>query len=215
MPRDSFYRLLEEKGFSVATGPTFSVNDESDGYPAYQNVLMQRRHHRVIQELQHFSFIAAPNIYWRNERDIREWTGWLISNENVRTVTRDFSRTKLSATFQKELDGLVRILGSLGRPVHVLLIGVAENNGITALRKLAKIGCTATIISSSPIRKAIGGRRLKITDFGNLISQKDLAFSREQLVKENLETMEEYLVSQALTLPTYKRLKSTLYNRVD
>jgi len=194
------------------TAPTFSITREDTGFPASHNVFMQRQHHKVVQEIQDHGLLAIPNIYWRDEDDIRRWQDWLGEQGNIQVVTRDFSLTKLFG-FQRELDEFISLLSGIGKPVHVLLAGVGSANGPTALRKLSHIGCTASVLSSYPIQEAvIKGCELSISISGTLFSEQNLSISREQLVFENIQVMERYLISEASSLPIYQPLKHTLPN---
>ena len=44
-----------------------------------------------------------------------------------------------------------------GRAIHVLLVGVSLKNGLIALKQLALINCTGSVITSDPIRTALSG----------------------------------------------------------
>lgn len=212
MRRDDLWQALKKHRFAAVTGPTFSITREGTGFPASHNVLMQRQHHKVIQEIQEHGLLAIPNIYWRDEDDIRRWQDWLGEQNNIQVVTRDFSLTKLSG-FQRELDEFISLLSGVGKPVHVLLAGVGPANGPTALRRLSQIGCTASILSSYPIHEAVvKGCELSISNSGTLFSEQNLSISREQLIVKNIQVMERYLISKASSLPIYQPLRDRLPN---
>lgn len=213
MRREDLWESLKRYRFAAVTGPTFSITREGKGFPASHNVFMQRRHHRVMQEVQEYGLFAVPNIYWRDEDDIRRWQDWLGTQGNVQVVTRDFSRTKRNPSFQRELAEFIKLLVELKRPLHVLLVGVGPVNGLTALRELSYIGCTVSVMSSYPIREAVTkGRELNLSTSGALSAEQNLSVSREQLILKNIQAVEDYLVDKASGLPIYQSLKRSLIN---
>jgi hypothetical protein len=101
----------------------------------------------------------------------------------------------------------------LKRPLHILLVGVGPVNGLTALRELSYINCTASITSSYPIREAVTkGRELSLSTSGALSVEQNLSVSREQLILKNIQAVEDYLVDKASGLPIYQSLKRSLIN---
>ena len=124
--RRAFFTMLQSSGFSLVTAPTFSITHEEGGYPASHNVLMQRRHHKVLNEIQEAGLISVPNLYWRNQYDVECWTTWMQAQKNLRFVSRDFSLTKSASAFTPQLEGLTKALEPLKKKPHVLLIGVGK-----------------------------------------------------------------------------------------
>ena len=213
--RNALWRLLGQRNFAAVTGPTFSVTREGHGFPApaSHNVHMQRRHHKVIEELQEHGLFAVPNLYWRDEDDLHRWQDWLKPQQSVQIVTRDFSRTKQNPAFGMELHGLCQLLSALKRPMHVLLVGVGPANGLAALQELSGIGCTGSILSSYPVREAVTkGRKLEVSASGQLLSEQDLSIPRPQLIGHNIRAMEHYFIDKVLELPIYRPLKMSLFN---
>jgi hypothetical protein len=125
--RRNFFALLRRRGFQIVTAPTFSVTDETSGFPASHNVLMLRRHHRVLREIHEAGLVAVPNLYWRAEQDRQELVAWINYND-VFAVSLDFSRSKPSSSFSQRLEDLLKVLRGLNRPVHVFLVGVGLVN---------------------------------------------------------------------------------------
>ena len=161
--RPAIYSNFEKIGFYAVTGPTFSVTDESEGRLASHNICMMLRHNRVIKELQKTKLIAIPNIYWRNEQDLREWSDWISEQDKLRYISRDFSRTKQNKTFRPQFEGLLKILKLAGKSVHVLLVGVGVRKAEYVMRMLNEINCTCSFVMGYPIMIAIlGGCRIKI-----------------------------------------------------
>ena len=208
MERKDLYRHLSALGFSGVTGPTFSITSEFDMdpiTPASHNVLMLRRHHQVVAELQLCTEAAVvPNIYWRNEQDRNRWTEWLNANVEVSIVSRDFSMTRTGLPFDRELQGFLQIIEPVNRRLHVLLLGVAAGNAYTCLRRLAAHGCTASIVTGDPIMTAInGGNRLVARSDGRLLKSHDREVERSDLALSNLHTMVDYLSDITSDLPVY------------
>jgi len=203
--RLALFKLLKFCGFTLVTAPTFSMTYEDNGYPASHNVLMQRRHHRVLYEMQHAGLEAVPNLYWRNDHNIDEWINWLEKQENLKYVSRDFSLTKPTKSFKREFNGLIKILFSIGKPLHVFLVGVGKTNGAIALRELAELGCTGSVISSYPTRVAISkGFGLNINENGSLVTVDRSTVPNGDLVSENIKFMGQYLDSLDLPLNTQR-----------
>jgi hypothetical protein len=211
--RYELYDQLEYHNFHAVTGPTFSVTDEDKGFPAFHNIIMQMRHHRVMEELQGINMLSIPNIYWRDKRDREKWAEWLAHQGDIHIISREFSRTKNPFSFPKALDEFVDFLSRVGRPFHVLLVSVGYGNGVLALQRLAEIGCTASVITSSPIREAITkGCRLEITESSKLSPIQDRSVSNGQLVLPNLRTVEQYLIRHVVDLPPYSGKQELLHN---
>jgi len=202
--RSEIYSKFEKAGFYAVTGPTFSVTDESEGRLASQNVCMMLRHNRVIQELQHTELVAIPNIYWRNERDLRKWSDWISAQDNLKYISRDFSRTKQTKTFRPHFDGLLEILRRAGRPVHILLVGVGVKKAEYVMRMLNEFACTCSFIIGDPIMTAIaGGCCIKLKKGEHLNIFKDVGSKRQGLALENMKEVEDYFVSLALDMDCY------------
>lgn len=198
MRRKAFFELLKERGFEVVTGPTYSITSEESGFPASHNIFMQRRHHRAIEEIQDAGLVAVPNLYWRNESDMERWVAWLSKQKDLYYVTFDFSRNKDATNFELELVGLMQILRLLNKPLHVMLVGVGSANGLKAIKCLSDLNCTASVVSSRPVRVAAsGGNRLQIAASGKLGSSQYKELARGELVGKNIRVMEEYLINQA------------------
>jgi hypothetical protein len=191
--RQNFYSALKNSGFSIVTGPTFSVIREETGYPAPQNIVMQNRHHKIISEIQDSGLIPAPNIYWRNELDMKNWIDWLNKNQ-ISIISRDFSMTKKGNEFNLQLEEFISIVKALNYHLHILLVGVGLKNGVVALRKLLKLNVTVSIVSHDPaITAARVGKEYKISHAGKLEKFLNKNFSRKSLVAENIKTAVTYL----------------------
>lgn len=200
--RTEFYKDIKRNRIDIVTGPTFSIYTETPERPASHNVLMQRRHNRCLLEGVMLDLQVVPNLYWRRNEDIVRWASWLRDNPGVMIVSRDFSRTKQKSAFLAHLKGLYDILKQASRPFHVLLVGVGPANARRAMRLLAEIDCTCTVITAYPVLAArSGGRRLVIRD-GKVVAEKDDA-EHDELIRANLRIMEEFLLSVAAPLPAY------------
>lgn len=202
MHRSAFFKALKHSGFLAASGPTFSINSELSEVPASHNVCMLLRHHRAVSEIQNTPLIAIPNIYWRNLQDRKKWTRWLSGNPGVRFISRDFSRTKHKAPFLKELTGLLEILKPLKRRLHVLLVGVGSQNASEVLLRLNDLGCTCSVVTADPILKGIHGKYIQLV--GRASGGPLAMATRAETVTRNLNTLEEYLLNIAASLPSYK-----------
>ncbi len=193
--RGKFFGLLAEQGFAAVTGPTFSVTDEESGFTASHNVFMQRRHHRVLQEIQESGLIAIPNLYFRNDSDLAEWVQWIVDN-GITTVSVDFSRSKPTRAFAQRLAEVLRLLYAVDRAVHVLLVGVSLKNGLIALKQLVRINCTGSIITSDPIRTAISGGAMFQLEADKVVRVQRLDLEKQVLVRANIKFSEQYLRSE-------------------
>lgn len=193
--RREFFELLAEQGFAAVTGPTFSVTDEENGFPASHNTFMQRRHHRVLQEIQGSGLTAVPNLYFRNDNDLSEWVQWIKDN-HVTTVSVDFSRSKRTQAFVPRLAEVLKLLYAVGRAVHVLLVGVGLKNGLIALKQLALINCTGSVITSNPVRAALsGGAEFQLVA-SKVTSAQRLDLDKQVLAHANIMFAEQYLRSE-------------------
>jgi hypothetical protein len=193
--RQKLFRILKERGVLFATGPTFSITDESGGFPASHNVLMQRRHNRIIKEISDSGIIPIPNVYSRDEKGIDDWANWINKNE-IQLISRDFSLTKSGRPLEKEISKLISLLlkiKSLGRKIHVILLGLGTKNSENVLRKVNKLGFTATIVSKDPVLTAINGGRLTSNKLGRISKSKDHKTQKSKLILHNIQFFTNYL----------------------
>lgn len=206
MERRKLYDRLDAHGVAAITGPTFSIASErhpESHTPASHNVLMLKRHHRVLSEIPVLtSAVAIPNLYWRDGRERREWSEWLNQNTEIHTVYRDFSRTKGEYNFPPELSGLIEILHDVDRPLHVLADGVGSGNAKTAVIRLAEQNCTCSIITSDPIHKAIWGGEMVLHP-DKLQTVENTETDKTPLALHNLKVMERHLIRVASSSPIY------------
>jgi len=209
MRRGEFYQSAAQARIAWFTGPTFSVVQEGPKIPASHNVAMLRRHSRVLQEIGEAGLPAAPNLYWRDERGRHRWVEWLHRNEQVWVVSRDFSRSKPSGPFRSHLNGLIDVVKRVDRPLHVLLVGVGPGNGGVAIRRLAEVGATCSVVTAAPIGEAMfGGKQLRRTPSGHLIASPAPGISRFDLIVPNIEAAEEHLLRITRDLPGYSVSRS-------
>jgi hypothetical protein len=202
--RSAIYSNFIKAGFYAVTGPTFSVTDESEGRLASHNICMMLRHNRVIQELQKTELVAIPNIYWRNEKDLWKWSDWISAQDELRYISRDFSRTKPKKTFKPQFEGLLKILKNAGRSLHVILVGVGPQKAEHVIRLLSNLDCTCSFVTAYPIMSAIKrGIRIKLRNGNSPVEFKDFSTKRQDLALENLKVVEDYLVNLALDMDCY------------
>ena len=105
--RRELYNALKINGFSIATGPTFSVYSQLSPkkyIPDSHSVLMLRRQNKVLQELYDYGITPVPNIYWRNNRDQNAWVNWLSQNNSIYLISRDFSSTKKGFEYENGIN---------------------------------------------------------------------------------------------------------------
>jgi hypothetical protein len=209
MPRRQFFERAATAGIAAFTGPTFSVSAESAAIPAAQNVAMLLRHHRIVAELVQARLGAIPNLYWRTSRDLDRWKNWLRRENNVTTISRDFSRTKpRSDAFHRELSGLRSIVEGAARQLHVVLVGLGPGKARIAMEHLAAVGATCSVVSAAPIMAAIKRGRAYQHGEGRVVKIGSTHQPREALALANLTIMREHLIEIASQLAPYA-------NRID
>lgn len=203
--RSVFYKTLQHCGFAAATGPTFSIITDPNEAPAAHNVCMLLRHHQVVHELEATNLIAIPNLYWRDYRDRWQWGAWLAEQENVHFISRDFSRTRDRSTFLHELAGLIEIIKLSGKTFHVFLVGVGSQKAGMTLLHLDSVGCTASVVTGSPIIKAMfGGCELKPRGAMPPDVVKNKTLPRKEIALRNLEIMEQFVLEVVSPLASYQ-----------
>jgi hypothetical protein len=191
--RQRFFATLRDAGFSIVTGPTFSVINENVGYLPPHNIVMQYRHNKIVDEIQESGLMPAPNVYWRGEHDIESWIKWLNHNRPL-IISRDFSMTKTRTGFSSELKGFMDLLNGLDYQPHVFLVGTGLKNGVNALEKLRKSGLTSSIFTQDPaLAAARAGMEYIIGPTGELQKRQNRNFSKRALVKMNIQTALTYL----------------------
>jgi len=196
MPRRQILGALQGCGFAAATGPTFSVSTLTTTgtlVPRAHNLVMQMRHHQVVNEVQEGGLTAIPNLYWEDEREQQAWIDCLKFSPAVSVVSRDFTRTRSQRAFAEKLDGLLALLSAVGRPFHVLVVGAGPAHAAGALFRLAEAGFTGSIITSDPILKASHGMGYERNAYGRLASVSRPESSIMQLSIHNMRLLEDLL----------------------
>ncbi|MEA5402113.1 hypothetical protein VB776_04250 [Arcicella sp. DC2W] len=194
------FSQLKNAGFSIGTGATYSLSNLTDiktRTPQAHNVAMLMRHHKIIDELNHSRLHTIPNIYWRDNDllELERWSQWLISNPQVKTISRDFSSTRILGTVMEKTDELINLLRKVGRPFHIMIIGTGSQIAPALLKKLFDSGHTATVITSTPIYEARNSAiRYDIVN-NKITRKKDSSKSHDELILNNLEIFEHFLLS--------------------
>lgn len=203
------FQRLASYGFELSTGATFSVTEdttEGTPVPRFHNLVMQRRHLRVVSEIQQAGLTSVPNLYWLDDREEQRWIAWFIRNHTVRYVSRDFTRTRQGAAFEEKLTALVRMLDQVGRSFHVFLVGPGPAVAAKALRFLAAHGHTSTVITSDPILQGMNGK-LYDADFRAIPAP---AKSKPDAILENIELFEKQLLDAVVNYPVAARASRNL-----
>jgi hypothetical protein len=205
MDRSKLYDRAEKHGIEAITGPTFSISSEREGdprTPAAHNVIMQKRHNKVLAEIgAQTTATPIPNLYWRGRRDRERWAEWLAENQ-VQVIYRDFTMTPQKENFRPELAGLAEILGRVGRSIHVLA-GVGISKAEWTIRRLGEEGHTCSIITSDPIYTSVIGGKQMTRESGD-IEKTESGAPRPMLAQENLGVAEDYLQNIAAELSPYE-----------
>lgn len=196
MDHGRIQEVLSRCSFAAVTGPTFSVDPSGTSQPAASSVISLLRHHRFVEEMSTGDALVVPNLYWLGARGLSRWVSWLREHESVTVVSRDFSRTKNDGdAFREQFVGLSSLLRRVSRPLHVITVGVGPAKATWAVRRLADIGCTASVVTDAPAKIALaGGRRLDYPKHGGPIRVKAFDRDRRMLVRDNLRAMERHLV---------------------
>ena len=202
MKRSRLFSAMQQAGVGVATGPTFSVYYEDA--PASHNVTMLMRHHQVMYELQRAGHFVIPNLYWRDYRDRLAWVDWLKDNPSIGIISREFAVGIKEGRFLEDLAGLIEIIQRTGRRFHVLLVGVGVRTTKAALLHLDQIGCTATVVSPSPIMEVrVRGQALEYRGINEPAEvPSDELF--ESLAIKNIHVMERFVTELAASLDSYR-----------
>lgn len=214
MERLEFYDALVASKFDAVTGPTFSINkfaseDNKTRIPDSHSAMMLNRHHRVMTELAERFCVPIPNIYWRNDKDLEKWRKWLMRNENVFCIYRDFSATK-GEDYEQFLDDLFDMVSAVDRPLHLLATGIGCARAATVVRKFADVGCKVSIISSDPIVKGNKNKALvyKGENRPDVIPMPDQKLS--EIAVANVRVMEQHLRAVTDALPTYSTTSGSI-----
>ncbi|WP_258096012.1 hypothetical protein [Salinibacter sp. 10B] len=206
MPRSMVYEMVDRHGIDGMTGPTFSISSEREGNPrtpAAQNVIMQKRHHQVVSEIEtRTAAVPIPNIYWRDLRDRKQWAQWLEDNDQIHVVSRDFTMTRQTETYRPELAGLSQILSQVDRRLHVLAVGVSMEKADWTIHRLAEAGHTCSLVTSDPLfTGAAAGKRF--VEVGEEVEKRDDPASNSELARLNLEVAERHLLDTAQEISIY------------
>jgi hypothetical protein len=204
MDRLKFYEMLHACGVQVVTAPTFSVYNDSVIWPASESVMMMLHHHRVLDELYRYGFVAAPNLFWRSSEDRRTWVAWLKDHPEVTLLSRDFSCTRDRVDQLAELHLLTEIIGTVGRRMHILLQGIGIGKASATLRELERVGATCSFVTGHPILLGRGGQSVRITKDGRPTRRRTWRLTRGNLGLRNLRKTEAWLVELVSRSPLYK-----------
>lgn len=206
------FQQLKGYGFELSTGASFSVVErttEDTFVPRFHNLVMQRRHQRLLSEIQQAGLDAVPNLYWLDEREADRWVEWLRRNPTVRYVSRDFTRTRQGDSVKAIVESLLKLLGRTKRTYHVFLVGPGPAIAATALQRLAAEGHTGTILTSDPIMQAVYGKRYN----SNLKAVYAAGSAKEEIALKNIESLETYLLAAVAgtAISQYARQNLVLY----
>ena len=185
---------LAGAGMTAITGPTFSVLGEKKTVTPYHNLTMLRRHHRIAQTLFDQGLQVIPNLYWRSDEGLRRWAD-VLRRSDIRTVSRDFSRTRNGPQFEAQIRGLLDLLVMVGRPMRVLVIGVGIRKATRVFRHVQAAGCKCTIVTSDPVRLAINrGAAVFRRRSGEIAIRPRPDRSREELALRNIIVLRRELL---------------------
>jgi hypothetical protein len=203
--RVEIYNALKKSDFVASTGPTFSIYEykEKLRVPDSHSVLMLRRHHQVVQELDLINIIPIPNIYWRNNRDILKWIQFLSKNEFISTISRDFTCTTRGQERKHYFEQLVELIQRVGRKLHIIFQGTSIADAFNVINRLAQIGCTCSLATPDPIIKGLKGKELLFNGGKPPKILKNTTNSPAELVFNNLYVMKKYLSAVAEPLSIY------------
>ena len=193
--RFAFYETLQKCKIATITGPTFSVHefDRASGFriPETEKVINMMRHHRVLEESNRYFELSIPNLYWRNEDDIANWSAWLREHEHIHHVSRD-----LTCRGQRHLfiHDLLFMLEQVQRPLNIILLGIGSALAEKTTDQFSKIGCTVSIVSSDPIMKAVKARK-KLRHNHELppTSHDYRGVNHTKVALHNIEVMKKYM----------------------
>lgn len=189
--RAEMFRQLREVGFVACTGPTFSiVHDQTERLP-FHNEISLRRHHRILQEIADAGLVPIPNLYTTGRRSTTQIVAWLNDHPQVELVSRDFSMTRTPRSFATEYQGLRELLSQVVRSRQVLLPGVSLKRAEFAIRDLAELGHSVSIVTGDPVLKAIHGIRLSVDANGLVTATKSIE-SRTELIAGNIDAALRY-----------------------
>ncbi|MBI1184616.1 hypothetical protein GC194_10110 [bacterium] len=215
MDRGQAFKHLKEIGFTIGTGPTYSVSEftpKNTPTPYAHHTAMLMRHHKVISELQYNDICPIPNLYWvdNDQQEINKWGEWLLANPFLRYVSRDFTMTGNKNTIEKKVDELLQILKIAGRSFHIVIVGTGATNAPIVLQKLYNAGHSASIVTSAPIFHALNNRKYEVTSDNKIIREEPLkAIGFHELILHNLYAFEKVL-SQVVSIS--KNVSPTSYN---
>lgn len=193
MNRWGFYEALEHAGFWGVTGPTFSVNEESQRHPASHNVHMLQRHHRVIEETNCTSLVAVPNVYWRGEYDRSRLVEWLCSRTAVTTISMDVSRTSSWAGFYPPFRSLLDLVDQVNRQLHVVMVGVGRVKAGEVVKILSHHDATASVMTSDPVNDGSRGWEWEYRGPEPIPRTKNLDVPKPALSMHNITVMQRHL----------------------
>ena len=203
--RKFLLKTIASLGFTVCTSPTYSLNaltTTGTSVPASHHVSMLMRHHRVLAEINEAELCAVPNLYTLDgdQRQIKEWSEWLRSNEGINIVSRDFTSTRNWQTVKTKLDDLIQTLKLVGRSFQVIIVGTGHANAIKVAAELAKSGHVPTIVTAAPILKAIKGGKYQLINEhileANVCPKEEM--NKSELILHNLYLFEKALVSSVV-----------------
>lgn len=194
MPRRVMLKQLHSLGFSICTGPTFSITaltTENTPVPYSHHTAMLMRHHRLLSEIDQAGLCAIPNLYWLDgdKRQIKEWASWLTKNPKIGMLSKDFTSTRKWESVEPKVKELIILLAQVLRPFHIFIIGTGQANAIKVKTLLTQAGHTVSIVTSAPIIKAMRGSKYFFNALGILSdtpsSKQEHSFT--SLIEHNIE----------------------------
>lgn len=157
--RFAIYEKLKDCGVTAIMGPTFSVHEfdrlTNFRIPESEKVINIMRHNQVLQEVDDYFELPIPNLYWRNENDIANWSSWLREHDHIQYISRDLTCGQRNFFLQD----LTKLIEQTKRPLHIVLLGIGSALASKTVILFSKLGCNVSIVSSDPIMKAIKARK--------------------------------------------------------
>jgi hypothetical protein len=152
--RDLWQRIVEFRFEFVSSG-TFSVYDND---PRSDQIFNQDRNFRTYDLFCNLGVPCIPFLFFNpsSDRDYQNVMNWLRARRDVREIAVLAHCYRAERAFERMLMQTRTIVNNIGRPLHLVFVGVAKMDRV---KQVMNEYPSATFVTPQPVIKARAGER--------------------------------------------------------
>ena len=181
--RTESWQRLAEFGFEFITSLSLSVYD---AHPRFDQIYNRERNLLSHDALLENGVNSIPFLFFYNDKDFFAIVAWLKDRPDITHIAVHAQQITAMSGVQKLLAGMERLQIEVVRPLHFVVVGVFSVVKCTPLKAMFP---RLTIITSSPLYRAVCGKRL-LPDL--LDVDEPIEILNSTLAVPNMRTFEEF-----------------------